>query len=310
MISAAARSDHPEILFAKPTISADRRTDGSIILKSTTPLQRRRAVRRRLARTLGAADAGADFPRRPRQRRRAVVGPSPMPTRCGRSARRPAWILAQRLSAERPLVILSDNSVDHALFALAAQHVRRALGGDLPAYSLMSRDFDKLKGMIKLLGPGAIFVSSTKTVCGGAGGDCAAAFGPYRQQRRRGCRDDFVPLDRGNAGNAGCRQSLCGHHAGHDRKIPVHLGFDRHAEGRHQHPAHADLEPAGQGADLGRSSTVSADLVHPRLAALEPHASAPTTISIWCCAMAARSISTAASRRRGCLRLRWPICAA
>ena len=39
MISAAARSDHPEILFAKPTISADRRTDGSIILKSTTPLK-------------------------------------------------------------------------------------------------------------------------------------------------------------------------------------------------------------------------------------------------------------------------------
>jgi feruloyl-CoA synthase len=31
-----------------------------------------------------------------------------------------AWVLARGLSAERPLVILSDNSIDHALFALGA----------------------------------------------------------------------------------------------------------------------------------------------------------------------------------------------
>jgi feruloyl-CoA synthase len=33
-----------------------------------------------------------------------------------------AWVLAQGLSAERLLVILSDNSIDHALFALGAMH--------------------------------------------------------------------------------------------------------------------------------------------------------------------------------------------
>src|SRR5204862_2629857 len=73
-----------------------------------------------------------------------------------------AWILAQGLSAERPLVILSDNSVEHALFALAAQHVGVPSAAISPAYSLMSKDFDKLKGMIRLLGPGAIFVSGIK----------------------------------------------------------------------------------------------------------------------------------------------------
>ena len=73
-----------------------------------------------------------------------------------------AWILAQGLSAERPLVILSDNSVDHALFALAAQHVGVPAAAISPAYSLMSRDFDKLKSMISLLEPGAIYVSGTK----------------------------------------------------------------------------------------------------------------------------------------------------
>ena len=73
-----------------------------------------------------------------------------------------AWILAQGLSAERPLVILSDNSIDHALLALASMHVGVPAAAISPAYSLVSKDFDKLKGMISLLEPGAIYVSSLK----------------------------------------------------------------------------------------------------------------------------------------------------
>src|SRR5580765_7884901 len=73
-----------------------------------------------------------------------------------------AWILAQGLSAERPLVILSDNSIDHALLALAAMHVGVPIAAISPAYSLMSKDFDKLKSMIGLLDPGAIYVSTQK----------------------------------------------------------------------------------------------------------------------------------------------------
>ena len=73
-----------------------------------------------------------------------------------------SWILAQGLSAQRPLVILSDNSVDHALFALAAMHAGVPAAAISPAYSLMSKDFDKLKSMIGLLDPGAIYVSGTK----------------------------------------------------------------------------------------------------------------------------------------------------
>ena len=54
-----------------------------------------------------------------------------------------SWILAQRLSAERPLVILSDNSVDHALLALAAMHVGVPPAAISPAYSLMSSTSSK-----------------------------------------------------------------------------------------------------------------------------------------------------------------------
>src|SRR5215210_6399702 len=73
-----------------------------------------------------------------------------------------AWILAQGLTAQRPLVVLSDNSIDHAQLALAAMHVGVPVASISPAYSLMSADFDKLKSMIRLLEPGAIYVSGTK----------------------------------------------------------------------------------------------------------------------------------------------------
>src|SRR4051812_40780743 len=159
--AASPRRHHSETLFAKPAISADRRADGSIIVKSVVALKES-------ARCVG--DWLEHWARETPERifladRKTADAPWTTVSyadalRQVRSAA--AWILAQRLSAERPLVILSDNSVDHALFALAAQHVGVPSAAISPAYSLMSKDFDKLKGMIQLLGPGAIFVSGTK----------------------------------------------------------------------------------------------------------------------------------------------------
>jgi feruloyl-CoA synthase len=114
----------------------------------------------------------------------------------------PRWILAQGPERERPLVILSDNSVEHALFALAAQHVGVPSAAISPAYSLMSKDFDKLRSMVTLLQPGAIYVSGTKAVRGGAGGDKAVASGQDRERPCGGCRRDFISHHRSHAGNA------------------------------------------------------------------------------------------------------------
>jgi len=122
MTSAAGLRDHPETLFAVPKIVADRRADGSIILKSTARL-------RESARCVGdwLEQWARQTPDRIFLGERANVE-APWTTVTYRDALRQvrsiaAWILAQGLSAEHPLVILSDNSVDHALFALAAQHV-------------------------------------------------------------------------------------------------------------------------------------------------------------------------------------------
>jgi feruloyl-CoA synthase len=162
MTSAAAhRYDNPEMLFATPAIVADRRADGSIWLKSTTPLQP-------YARCVGdwLEHWARQTPEKIFLGERASVE-VPWTTLTYQDALRQvrsiaAWILAQGLTAQRPLVVLSDNSIDHALLALAAMHVGVPVASISPAYSLMSADFDKLKSMIRLLEPGAIYVSGTK----------------------------------------------------------------------------------------------------------------------------------------------------
>ena len=67
------------------------------------------------------------------------------------------WLLGQGLAAERPVVILSDNSIEHALLMLAAMHVGVPACSISPGNSLMSKDFGKLKGNIALLRPGVIY---------------------------------------------------------------------------------------------------------------------------------------------------------
>jgi len=51
------------------------------------------------------------------------------------------------------VVILSENSIDHALLALAAMQVGVPVAPISPAYSLMSKDFAKLKAIFELLRP-------------------------------------------------------------------------------------------------------------------------------------------------------------
>ena len=68
-------------------------------------------------------------------------------------------ILDRQLSADRPLAILSGNSVEHLLLALAAQHVGVPFAPISPAYSLVSTDFSALKHVFTLLSPGLVFAA-------------------------------------------------------------------------------------------------------------------------------------------------------
>jgi feruloyl-CoA synthase len=66
-------------------------------------------------------------------------------------------LLARGLSAEKPIVILSGNSIDHALVAFGALYAGIPFCPVSPAYSLISKDYGKLGFVIKLLTPGLVF---------------------------------------------------------------------------------------------------------------------------------------------------------
>lgn len=60
-------------------------------------------------------------------------------------------------SAERPLLILSGNSIAHALLSLAAMHVGVPVAPVSVAYSLMSKDFAKLRRIADSVKPAVVF---------------------------------------------------------------------------------------------------------------------------------------------------------
>ena len=84
-----------------------------------------------------------------------------------------AALLRRGLSADRPIVIVSGNDIEHALLALAAMYVGIPYAPISPAYSLMSSDFGKLRATIDLLTPGLVFASD-----GGPFGRAVAACVP------------------------------------------------------------------------------------------------------------------------------------
>lgn len=68
-------------------------------------------------------------------------------------------LLNLSLTPEAPLVVLSENDIDHALLTLAAMHIGVPVSSISAAYSLSSGDCKKLGAILEALAPGAIFVN-------------------------------------------------------------------------------------------------------------------------------------------------------
>jgi len=80
-----------------------------------------------------------------------------------------AAFIERGLSAERPVMVLSGNGVDHALLMLAAYTASVPIAPISVAYSLQSRDHAKLKHIAALLQPGLIYVADTAPFAGALG---------------------------------------------------------------------------------------------------------------------------------------------
>src|SRR5687767_11670846 len=69
------------------------------------------------------------------------------------------YFLQKKLSAERPLAVLSGNDIEHAVLHLGAMLAGIPYAPISPAYSLLSTDFGKLRAIFELLTPGLVFAS-------------------------------------------------------------------------------------------------------------------------------------------------------
>ncbi len=145
------------LTFGPPDVIVERRPDGALLARSPHPLGAYpRAVTDWLDHGAGVAEYRVFLAEREGEKhwRMVTYGAA------HQMARSIAQGLIDRgLSVERPVAILSGNSVDHALVGLGAMIAGVPYAPVSAPYSLIAKDFAKLKAIIALLTPGLVFVS-------------------------------------------------------------------------------------------------------------------------------------------------------
>jgi feruloyl-CoA synthase len=146
---------HSRLRFAPAEVEVDRRPDGTMRLRSPQPLRPyARCVGEWLVQWARQAPERTFLAERRGDAWRRVTYAQAL-----EAAQRIGQALLERgLGPDRPLMILSDNSVDHGLLALGAMHAGVPVAPVSPAYSLMSKDHAKLKAIFELVKPGLVWV--------------------------------------------------------------------------------------------------------------------------------------------------------
>jgi feruloyl-CoA synthase len=67
------------------------------------------------------------------------------------------------LAPDAPIVVVSDNSLDHLLLLLASMHVGRAVCTASSAYCRLTRDYTKIHGILKAIKPALVYASDAQT---------------------------------------------------------------------------------------------------------------------------------------------------
>src|SRR6266550_1649774 len=152
-----ASKAHPlrAISFNNPAVSVDRRADGTIYLRPKLALGEYPVRQTDRLHHWASAEPGRIFmAERAEDRRWRQISYAQL---LASSRHIASGLLARRLSADKPIVILSGNSIDHALLAFGALYAGIPFCPVSPAYSLISKDYGKLGFAMKLLTPGLVF---------------------------------------------------------------------------------------------------------------------------------------------------------
>src|SRR5215510_8177786 len=145
--------------FLPAKVDVERRIDGTIVLRSPEPLSSYpRCLGEYLERWADVKPEAIFLAQRSGDGWRALKwGEARKSVRAIASS-----LVSRKLSPERPVVILSDNSIEHALLALAAMHAGIPVAPISPAYCLMSKDFVKLGRVFDLLDPGMVYAEDAR----------------------------------------------------------------------------------------------------------------------------------------------------
>lgn len=142
-----------------PDVSVERRDDGSIVITSNHPPG---AGPRTISHLL--AQKAAEHPERPYLKQREP-GHGPWRGLTYGQAQRAVegvaqWLLDRGVTPEDSVMILSGNSIEHALMTLGAYGAGVPAAPVSPAYSLMSADHGKLKHCFDKVAPKVVFAQS------------------------------------------------------------------------------------------------------------------------------------------------------
>lgn len=141
--------------FADPNIVTESGASGALILRSLDPLQPHpRSITERLAHWAERAPARPFIAERSGAGWRQVSFGEALEMVEAIAAS----LLDRDLGPERPIMIVADAGVDHALLALAAMHVGIPVSPISPAYARLSQDFGKLRYVFEALTPGMVYV--------------------------------------------------------------------------------------------------------------------------------------------------------
>jgi feruloyl-CoA synthase len=152
--SAAA---HPlrRISFGDPAVTIERKSDGTIYLRPKTALGE--YPQRLTDRLLHWAEATPDHVFMAERTADGGWRKLTYAELLDASRHIASALLSRGLSAEKPVMILSGNSIDHVLVAFGALYAGIPYCPVSSAYSLISRDYGKLAYAIKLLTSGLVF---------------------------------------------------------------------------------------------------------------------------------------------------------
>ena len=147
--------------FLPRDIATERRADGTIVLRSRIPLAPYAPHLPSLLRRWAEEAPQRTWLAQRRGAQREWLRVSYAQARVAVDALTQA-LIDLRVDGARPVMILSGNSIEHALMAMAAMQARLPAAPVSPAYSLMSQDHGVLRYVFDLLRPAVLMVQNAR----------------------------------------------------------------------------------------------------------------------------------------------------